>query len=408
MSTEQYELRAVEQGEHDALFALLHRVFHASDDAWREVEEGLLEPGRTVGVFEEGELVGSAAMFGRELTIPGGVVPAACVAQVAVSPTRTRRGLFTRMMRHQLDTLHEQGEPLALLWATEGGLYRRFGYGVGSWMATYTGRTRETTLRVQPDSALHLAVREASGHETLAALATSYEQVRRDRTGHLDRADRHWAYHLHDPAVQRRGTPLTAVVCEGPDGPEGYALYRVDREWNSGADGVLHIREVQATTPRAYAALLSYLLRLDLVPRFTWEYAAVDEPVVEMVTDIAALQREVIHNLWIRVVDVDRALTARAYATDLDLVLEVEDAFCPWNAGRWRLTADASGVQCRRTDAEAGLALSAEALASAYLGGTSLTTLAAAGVVRERQPGTLRESTLAFSTPGAPLCTDYF
>ena len=71
-------------------------------------------------------------IFSFELTIPGGVLPAAGVTIVGVHPTHRRRGILRRMMRLQLDAIHERGEPLAILWASEGSIYQRFGYGLGS------------------------------------------------------------------------------------------------------------------------------------------------------------------------------------------------------------------------------------------------------------------------------------
>ena len=54
------------------------------------------------------------------------------VANIAVQPTHTRRGVMTRMLQHQIKDIHERGEPLAALFARESAIYRRFGYGIGS------------------------------------------------------------------------------------------------------------------------------------------------------------------------------------------------------------------------------------------------------------------------------------
>jgi predicted acetyltransferase len=101
---------------------------------------------------------------------------------------------------------------------------------------------------------------------------------------------------------------------------------------------------------------------------------------------------------------VPRALAQRAYAEDPDVVLEVQDAFCPWNTGRWHLSAGG----CEPSDAEPGLALDAAALASAYLGGPTLLELAAAGRVRELQPGALLRASRAFRADVAPWCPEQF
>jgi predicted acetyltransferase len=86
----------------------------------------------------------------------------------------------------------------------------------------------------------------------------------------------------------------------------------------------------------------------------------------------------------------------------VDVVFEVEDAFCPWNAGRWRLSGDAKGASCERTSDAADLALSVRELGAAYLGGVSLTSLGAAGRVRQVRPGALAEASVGFGSDVAP------
>jgi predicted acetyltransferase len=86
----------------------------------------------------------------------------------------------------------------------------------------------------------------------------------------------------------------------------------------------------------------------------------------------------------------------------VDVVLDVEDAFCPWNSGRWRLSGDAKGAVCGRTSDAADLALSVRELGAAYLGGVSLASLAGAGRVRELRQGALAEASVGFGATTAP------
>lgn len=86
----------------------------------------------------------------------------------------------------------------------------------------------------------------------------------------------------------------------------------------------------------------------------------------------------------------------------MDVVFEVEDAFCPWNAGRWRLSGDAKGASCERTSDGADLALSVRELGAAYLGGVRLSSLGAAGRVREVRAGALAEASVGFGSDVAP------
>jgi predicted acetyltransferase len=135
----------------------------------------------------------------------------------------------------------------------------------------------------------------------------------------------------------------------------------------------------------------------------------VDDAVLRLVSDVRRCEVRVRDGLYVRLVELGAALEARTYRAPVDVVLEVEDAFCPWNAGRWRLTADAKGAAtCRRTDDEPDVALAVTELGSAYLGGVSLTTLAAAGLVRELRAGALAGASLAFSSDVQPWCPHGF
>ena len=123
-----------------------------------------------------------------------------------------------------------------------------------------------------------------------------------------------------------------------------------------------------------------------------------------MLTDPDAVRIGLVTALWVRLVDVAGALAARSYTNDPDVVLEVADAFCPWNAGRYRL----AGGTCERTDAEPDLALDAAALGAAYLGGTTLSELADAGRVAELRPAALARASAAFRSDVAPWCPEVF
>ena len=91
-----------------------------------------VQPERSVAVFDDGEIVGTAAWNPYDMVVPGGTLVSAGVTDVGVQPTHRRRGLLTSMMRHQLDQLRELGIPLAGLTASESIIYGRFGYGIAS------------------------------------------------------------------------------------------------------------------------------------------------------------------------------------------------------------------------------------------------------------------------------------
>src|SRR5947208_13687941 len=93
----------------------------------------VLDIDRMHAAFEDGTIVGGAGAFTFDFSVPGGSLPCAGVTVVGVFPTHRRRGVLRAMMDAQLLDVHERGEPIAALWASEEGIYGRFGYGLASW-----------------------------------------------------------------------------------------------------------------------------------------------------------------------------------------------------------------------------------------------------------------------------------
>src|SRR5918995_4749968 len=136
--------------------AFLKVLFDAFGDDFRddecEIESLVFEPERSLAVFDEDAIVGTAAIFSRELTVPGAVTPVAAVTLVSVAPTHRRRGLLTSLMRRQMTDLHEnEREPVAALWASEAAIYGRFGYGPAARGARLTARTPRLRMRPGTD-----------------------------------------------------------------------------------------------------------------------------------------------------------------------------------------------------------------------------------------------------------------
>jgi predicted acetyltransferase len=406
-------LRPASSDEFDALYALVRMAFHSTgppDD--RDAEFSVFEPERSLAFFDGDAAVGSASAYTRDITLPGGPAPVACVTWVSVAPTHTRRGLLTRMMRHQLTELHEQNrEPVAALWASESGIYGRYGYGLASQRSRISAGTRDIRL-LHPVPAAERAIRlgEATDKELRADIAAVYERVRTSTIGHCDRRDKWWEHRLQDPEHDREGaTALRIAVHDGPAGPDGYVIYAIKPGWtDQGPDGEATVHELEVENPEAHAAIWSFLLSIDLVTKLQWRIAPADTPFAHMVDQPGRLKIDLGDNLWVRLVDVDRALAIRRYATPVDVTFEVADAFCPWNEGRWRLTGGPDSATCVRTDDEADLALSSTDLGAAYLGGTRLAALAAAGRITELLSGALRAASVAFAEPRQPYCPEVF
>ncbi|MFE2751161.1 GNAT family N-acetyltransferase [Actinosynnema sp. NPDC059335] len=369
-------------------------------ERWRD----LFEPDRYHAVFDGDELIGGGGVQTRDITVPGaGPQPLAAVTAVAVKPGHRRRGVLTRVMRAQLHTLHDEGrEAVAALWASEAAIYPRFGYGLASEFAR---------LSVPGDAAFRPGVsidgervREVSRDEAMPFMKTVYDELRPGRTGWLSRTDAAWDAYFADTEQDRDGLTAYRYAVH----PQGYAVYRVKQDWQErGPRNELHVREIAARTDEAYAALYRYLLDLDLVGELKF-YTASDDPVLHLLDDVRLALRSRSDALWVRLVDVDRALAGRRYNSDVDAVLEVSDEFCPWNAGRWRLTVKDGTATVQRVDDDPDVVLDVQALGAAYLGGTRLTTLARAQRVSEVTDGALNALSHAFLGDREPHCTEVF
>jgi predicted acetyltransferase len=355
--------------------------------------------GRTVAAFDGGRPVAGASVYRRMLTVPGNVMPVAGVASVGVAPTHRRRGLLTSMMRRQLTDLHDNGlEPIAALRPSEAGIYARYGYGP----ATLGNQIRcdRRAMRFRPDTDFGGGtVRLLPADQADPLVRKVYEQARTGTAGWPDRKECHWRVRLADRPESRGGaTSLRFAVHQENDGPvTGYVLYRHTSVPDVLGDttGIVQVVELAALSRQAYAALWRFLAGLDLTTRIEYEGAA-DEPLPHLLTEPRAVRSALVDRLWVRLVTLDRALAGRRYALPLDLVLDVRDDFCPWNTGRHRLRADGEHVSCERTTAPADLRMTVAELGAAFLGGTTLAALAAAGLVEELRPGALAVASVAF------------
>ncbi len=374
----------------------------------------LAELDRSLGLFgEDGQVHATSGIYSLEMTVPGGAaVPTAGITWITVAPTHRRRGVLTAIMRRQLDEVHAAGrEPVAALWAAESGIYGRFGYAPATRRDGWT--VDPTRVRFRPDLPVgDGTVRLVDVATYRAGAGALYERLRREVPGTLARDERWWDRQLRDDEEQRKGaTPRQYLLHTEPDGTvTGAAAYRVTGSWTDGGEptGTLTVQEVRAATPAALVALWRLLLSVDLVRTVRDPQGSADPALRHLLANPRLLGAHPVDALWVRLVEVDRALSARRYPAPIDLVLEVRDPFCPWNEGRWRLSGHPAGGHCGRTDRDPDLVLGIEELSAAYLGGTSLAGLQAAGRVTEVSPGAVTLASTSFSWPVPPWCADEF
>ncbi|MFJ9772833.1 GNAT family N-acetyltransferase [Kitasatospora sp. NPDC101157] len=401
------EIRSTTDREREVFVDTLHAAFGRFPETPGEDGGGLwwsaTELDRSLlAVTADGRPVGTAGAYSFELTLPGQViVPVSGVSNVGVLPTHRRQGVLTAMMRHQLAELRARGEVLSVLLASEALIYGRFGYGP----ATYTGRLtvpRHRAALATPraggtDTGSVEVLRRARCGELLEEL---YDRYRRTRPGALSRPHRWWALGAGQPPVS--SAPRYIAVHRDADGvPDGYASYALDGD-------TLTVDETIAVDDAVSAALARFLLGHDLVGQVVFKHFPAEHPLRWQLADFAAAQ---VGNssewLWVRLLDVPGALTARGWLTDGELVLDVDDPFLGERA-RHLLTVRDGTAECVPTDREPDLSLDVRDLGSVYLGGTAPSTLVRAGHIRAHHPEAAALADALFRAERTPHCLHWF
>jgi predicted acetyltransferase len=364
-----------------------------------------LELDRYIGVRDpqaHDELVASAAILSKRLTFPGGGVhPVAGVTWVAVRPGWRRRGLLRSMITEQLHGLHATGgEPVAILTASEAALYGRYGYGQAICQARLE-LLHGASLRPGTPTDAVLETRAERARPLARAL---YERVAPTVTGHLSRTDAVWNLRTSDHAALRDGASRRRWALH----PDGYACYRIKAGWaHHGPNSQLVLDEICAATALARASLWHYLMSMDLVRTVSYRTGWVDDPLRDLLQDPRRMQLTVADHVWLRIVDLDRAIGLRSYSAPFRATVEFTDALCPWNAGTWALDLSTSGGTVARSADAPQIRLDIVDLGAAFLGGTPVARLAAAGRVTG-DPAAMREFGAALATPLAPWCPEGF
>jgi predicted acetyltransferase len=353
----------------------------------------------------DGEIVGGAGAFTFDFTVPGATMPSAGVTVVGVYPTHRRRGVLTAMMRAQLDDVHERGEPIAALWASEERIYPRFGYGMASQMGEISlrGERAAFALPYEPVG----RVRLVEPDEATALLPRVWDAARPRTPGFFARPAKWWEDRIVlDPEERRHGAgPKRFAVHETGGEVDGYAVYRHAPSFEAGVSTAkLRVNEAIAATPEATRELWRYLLDVDWTETVEAYLLPVDHPLFLLLAEPRRTRYRMGDGVWVRLVDVGAALSGRGYAGDGRIVFEVRDAFCPWNEGRWKL----EDAQATRTDDEPDLRLDVTALGSVFLGGFTFAELRRACRVEEAREGAVARADAMFRTDVAPWCPEIF
>lgn len=369
---------------------------------------------RVRGAFDEGRCVATFRSFDQQLTTVGGAaLPASAVSNVTVSPTHRRRGLLSRMMAADLAEAKERGDVVSTLIAAEYPIYGRYGFGPAAWMTEWAVDVPRTGLDPRwsgPSDGGRIDLVDAAdvrklGPELHAWLAAV-------QPGVVSRNERWWQ--LNTGQVQLPGQPWTepyyAVYRSASGEIEGLLAYEADDKWGDAKQplNTATVRELLALTPAAERALWHYVCSVDWIATVKSGYRAPDDLLPLLLPDPRAA-RILTHAdfLWVRILDVVRALEARTYAAAATLVLDVQDS-AGLAGGTFRLDASPEGAVCAPSVESPDLTLDVRELGALYLGDESAVRLSALGLAAEETPGAAAVADGLFRTSRRPWCPDVF
>jgi predicted acetyltransferase len=349
--------------------------------------------------FDGKELVAVVGAYSLHVTVPGsGQLPMGGLTWVSTAATHRRQGLLTQLMARTLADIDRRGEPVAMLAASEGGIYERYGFGVATqvWVTSLDRRVAQIRAEFQPKRG---AVRFVEDDAALAHVTEVWSRFHRARVGEVDRAEELHHY-LFDANAKPQGSFSAAIYLAHRD---GYAIYRVEEHWNDGWPAhTMRLLELVAITGEAHAALWHTLLGVDLVGPIISRQIPIDDPLPYLLTNPRALQTTALNDgIWVNVRDVARCLSARRYSTEDRLVIEVD-------GDRWVIEGGPDDATCRKARTRPDLVMDRAALGAMFLGGVRPSALAAGRRLTARDNDVLRRADCFFVTSPVPHCQTHY
>ncbi|MER5404300.1 GNAT family N-acetyltransferase [Streptomyces sp. NPDC002769] len=369
---------------------------------------------RTLGAFDAGRCVATFRSFPQQLTTVGGaLVPAEAITNVSVTATHRRRGLLTRMMGTALAAAKERGDVVATLIAAEYPIYGRYGFGPATTATQWTVDVPRTGLdRRWSGPADGGRIDLVDGEEVRKTGPELHARLSRIQPGVVSRVERWWQ--VNTGALKPDGAawtePFYAVYRSADGEVEGLVAYESDDNWGDAKQplNTATVKWLIGVTPAAERALWHYLCSIDWITRVKTGWRAPDDLLPDFLPDPRAARiTSQADWLWVRILDVVRAMEARTYAGSGTLVLDVTDG-AGLSAGRYRLDVGPDGAVCASTGQSADLTLDVRELSALWLGEASAVRLAALGRVREEREGAASVADALLRTSRRPWCPDIF
>lgn len=410
MSQSEYEIRPVTEAELPAMQAVTDYAFASPVQA--EPEPSNLSAEWSLAALTEGEVVASSGGYPFRLRFNGASMSAQGVTLVGTHPSHRRRGIVRRLITGLLERAHDEGTPISILWASMGAIYQRFGYGLATTAVQYDIEPRHMVFQTDTPVPGQVSLLEAeAAREACEAI---YRAFIRDRTLMLQRPPILWDIDFRTVDKQK----VHCAVYRTLDGAAtAYALFRVFQPPATDmADGQKIVVVDSAWTDMAgYRAIWEFLASHDLVSRVEWPGVCADDPAPNVLLEPRMLRRTTRDGIWLRVVDVDKALGGRGYDHAGRCVIGVpDDPECPWNKGTYLLETQPAGAQSEggttvtRTQAAVDLQVTQQGLASLVCGHARASELHRCGRINATDPAKLPMWDALFATRHSPSLMNGF
>jgi len=403
------EIRSCRDRDELAEYSRLLTYVFAGDQEASDREVSITEPDWTTCAWVDGRLATTLGTFPFTVQLNGAPVSMGGVTAVGTLPQYRRRGLLRRVMLQAFETMRERGQACAILWASMGAIYQRFGYGLAASQARYDFDPRYAAFAFpHPVPGQVELLTKEDGFPLAKELYTDYAAPRNlliHRDLHLWKTNTLW------PA--KKGTPVHIALYRDPAGtPRGYMVYTVNEEAipPPGPNQVMRINDFVTLDMDAYRGLWDYIRSHDLVAKVEMHNAIPeDDPAPDLLLEPRMLNRTTSDAIWMRIVDIERAVTVRPLGAPGALTFAItNDDMCPWNNGTYTLETDGPTSALRRTGDAPSLTMPESSLASLLSGHRSATHLHRAGLLEAADPTTLRLADTLFRTEHRPFCPNIF
>jgi predicted acetyltransferase len=360
------------------------------------------------GVGAAGDVAAVHSSYGYTMRVPGGTVPTSGLTWVGVHPAHRRRGLLRSMMDDHFARSRARGEVVSTLVAAEATIYQRFGYGLACPAYKIT-MARDVSFREvagSEDLIVRFEDADLARHSPVVRAIVARDQ----RPGAMvAMSDALLAVQFVDPEALRDGRERKRIaIVEDETGPAAFALFQRKLAWDDiGPAGTGFTEQWASVTPASSRRLWSVLADLDLMRSFTATGLSLDDPGILLADDLRGLDVRLKDHVWVRILDVPAALTARTYGTDLDLTVDVTDETIAENSHPWRIVVREGRATVTRAErgSAVDLRMGIQDLSAAYLGGTTIEGLAGAGLVDEIREGAASQWSDALRSAVAPRST---